>query len=306
MDRFEEMETFVRVVDAGSITKAADQLDVAKSAVSRRLSDLENRLGAQLLVRTTRKIQPTETGLSYYDQSLRLLNDLDEIEAAAADSRCALSGNLRVSVPLSFGLAHLHPVIESFIEQNPDIAFDIDLSDRHINLVEENIDVAIRAGELQDSQLMARKLFPVQTIACASPDYWARHGVPETADDLSRYEMLNYSLGSDSRLSYTGPDGKTGQIRPGVRHQANNGEFLRNMAIAGRGFIIIPLFIVCDAIGSGQLVPVLKDHTWNEINAYAVYPSTRHLSRRVRSFIDHLVTSFEHDRPWEACMACGY
>ena len=304
MDRFEEMETFVRVVDAGSITKAADQLSVAKSAVSRRLSDLENRLGAQLLMRTTRKIQPTDTGLAYYDQSLRLLSDLDEIESAAAHSQTGLAGRLRVAVPLSFGLAHLNPVIDSFIEKHPEIQFDIDLGDRHINLIEENIDVAIRAGQLQDSQLIARKLFPVQTIACASPEFWARHGTPEVAEDLNDYQMLNYSLGSDSRLAYTGPGGASGRISPKVQHQANNGEFLRNMAIEGRGFIIIPLFIVCDAIGTGQLVPVLKDHTWNEISAYAVYPSTRHLSRRVRAFIDHLIAAFEHERPWEACMQC--
>ena len=302
MDRYEEMESFVRVVDAGSITKAAEQLGVVKSAVSRRLADLEARLGVQLLTRSTRRLTLTETGQAFYDQSLRLLSDLEEVESAVSASSQVVKGRLAIAAPLSFGLMHFMPVINAFIERYPEVAIDLDLSDRQINLVEDNIDVAVRLGELQDSQLIARKLFEVDSVVCASPDFWDKHGVPNAATDLNALPMLRYSFRRAHELGYHDPAGKPGAIRPGFVHSANNGEALRDLATAGHGFVVIPVFLVCDALAQGTLVPVLRDHVWNNIHAYAVYPSTKHLSHRVRAFIDFLVETYKKDRPWEGCL----
>jgi len=302
MDRFEEMKTFIRVVEVGSITRAADQLGLAKSAISRRLSDLEGRLGAELLKRTTRSLKLTETGRAYYDQSQRILNDLAEMEAATSDTHHELSGRLRIAVPLSFGLMHFTDAMNAFLAEHPKLSMDVDLSDRHINLTEENIDVAIRLGRLEDSQLIARHLFPVKTIACASPEYLEKYGVPETPEDLSNHYILKYSLGTQRGWTAKNADGKEVSISPTIRHEANNGDYLRQLGIAGQGFLITPLFIVGHSVMSGQLVPFLEDYSWDEINAYAVYPSTRHLSSRVRTLIDFMTKYYAHQRPWEDCV----
>ncbi len=302
MDRFDEMETFIRVVEAGSITRAADQLSVAKSAVSRRLSDLEARLGTQLLRRTTRRLSLTDTGRAYYDQSVRLLNDLTEVEASVSEQQKELAGPLRVTAPLSFGLQHMIDAIDDFLHAHPSIDMSLDFSDRHINLIEDNVDVAIRIGDLTDSQLIACKLFPVKSIACASPDYLAQHGVPQTPDDLLSHNALLYSLRMSPDFTYLGPDQEKGVLSLKGKHSANNANLLCELAVAGHGFVIMPVFHLCEALSERKLVPFLTTYSWGDINAYAVYPSKRHLSHRVRTFIDFLDRYYKDYRPWETCI----
>jgi len=300
MDRFADMQMFVRVVETGSISAAAERLEVAKSAVSRRLAELENRLGAQLLHRTTRRLNLTDSGRAFFDQAQRILADLAEAEAAVSQAHTALKGRLRVALPLSFGLLHLAPLIEEFMALHPDVEFDLDFNDRQIDLMQEGIDLAIRIANLPDSSLIARRLAPVRHLLSASPAYLARHGTPTRPEDLQHHVCLAYSnLANPGVWPYRTPDGVTGSVQVPVKLKANNGDFLYQAALAGHGLILHPTFYLRDALRSGALVPVLTDIVWPELNAYAVYPPTRHLSSRVRALVDFLAQRFEGVPEWD-------
>jgi DNA-binding transcriptional LysR family regulator len=262
---------------------------VAKSAVSRRLADLEARLGAQLLHRTTRRLGLTDSGRAFFERAQRILADLEEAEQAVSQAHGAIRGRLKVALPLSFGLLHLAGLINEFMGLHPEVEFDLDFNDRQIDLMQEGFDLAIRIARLPDSSLIARKLAPIRHALCASPDYLARHGTPARADDLASHAGLVYSnLANPGLWSYVRPDGQPGSVQVPVKLRANNGDFLCRAAIAGQGVILHPTFYLSDAIRTGELVPLLTDHAWPELNAYALYPPTRHLSRRVRAFVDFL------------------
>ncbi len=189
MDRLEEMRTFVGVVEAGSITGAAERLGIAKSAVSRRLADLEERLSVQLFRRTTRRLDLTDTGRSFYERCLRILADVEEAELAVSQEHGDLRGRLRVAVPLSFGLNHLGPAIDAFLRTHPGIEFDLDLNDRQVDLLAEGFDLAVRIADLEDSTLIARRLAPVRHVVCASPAYLAEHGTPRQSRRARRARL---------------------------------------------------------------------------------------------------------------------
>jgi len=299
MNPIEELQNFVRVVEAGSITAAAEQLGVAKSGVSRRLTQLENRLGAQLIKRTTRRSSLTDAGRSYYEGALKLLSDLDELDALVSGGECALEGRLKLAAPLSFGLAHLAPALEVFARQHPDVRFDIDFSDRQVDLVAQGVDLAIRIAELRDSSLKARRICPIRLILCASPGYLAEHGEPQTPEDLRQHSILHYDIGAGPVLRLG--DGRGGDLAIPVtpRLVANNGDFLRDMAIDGHGIVLTPSFIAWRALALGELVPVLSDHWPRPINAYAVYPQSRFLPRRARVLIDFLAERFGERPYWD-------
>lgn len=300
MDRFDDMTTFVAVVEAGSFTAAADRLDVAKSVVSRRVSALEERLGVQLLRRTTRRLSLTESGAGFYERSLRLLADLEEAESAVAQEHGELRGQLRIALPLSFGLRHMPEPIAAFSKQHPRVDFDLDLNDRRVDLIEEGMDFAVRIGHLRDSTLIARKLFDAHTVICASPDYLATNGTPAHPDELSDHTCMVYSnLAEPGRWAYTDADGTRRRVDVGRGMQASSGDFLCEAAVAGLGIIMQPTFIAHDAIRSGALVPILTTFGWPVSPGYAVYPPTRHLSFRVREFLDFLVEHFSGETPWD-------
>jgi DNA-binding transcriptional LysR family regulator len=299
MDAYEEMRNFVRIVEAGSISRAADQLGLAKSGVSRRLADLENRLGVRLLTRTTRRSSLTDAGKTYYEGAVRLLSDVDELDTLVADSEASLEGGLRLAAPLSFGLAHLTPAIDEFVRAHPGVLIDIDFSDRQIDLVAEGVDLGIRIAQLRDSSLKARRICPIRMMLCASPAYLERHGTPLRPEDLQRHRLLHYDIGGGPVLRLS--DGQGGQVQLPVRPslKANNGDFLRDMAVAGHGIILTPTFIVWQAIAVGELTPVLREYCPPELNAYAVYPQSRYLSRRARIFIDFLAERFGSNPYWD-------
>ncbi len=299
MDRFEEFETYVRVVEAGSLTAAADQLKIAKSAVSRRLKDLETRLGVQLMTRTTRQITLTDSGKALYERALRLLADWKETETAISADTAEIAGLIKVAAPLSFGVAHLGPAIMDFTESHPHVQFDVDFNDRTIDLIAEGQDLAIRIGELRDSGLVARKLAPIKSVACASPEFIKRNGLPKTPQDLEAFQELRYSNRSEQGWAYTAPDGTPGRIKMSSTLSASNGEFLRDAALAGRGVVIEPCFIVHNELRDGSLVELVPDYEWAILGAYAVYPPTRHLSSRVRAFVDFLVERYKGTPYWE-------
>jgi len=303
MDRFEVLDTFVRVVEAGSISGAAERLDIAKSAVSRRLADLEQHLGVQLFRRTTRRMDLTDTGRSLYERALRLLADLQETELAVSSEHGALSGNLRVAAPLSFGLLHLGSAVNDFLHLHPDIRFDLDFNDRQVDILQESFDVAIRIAELEDSSLIARPIAPIRTVVTASPAYLAEHGTPRTPEELAAHRCLLYTnLAEPGLWCYRDAGGQPGEVRVSPALKANNGDFLRQAAVDGRGIVLQPLFICYEAIERGELVVVLDDYQWHGVNAYAVYPQTRHLSQRVRAFVDFLVARFAGVPYWERCL----
>lgn len=300
MDRFADMQVFVQVVDSGSLSAAAERMNLAKSAVSRRLSELEARLGAQLLNRTTRRLHLTDTGQAYYQRCVAILADLAEAENAVSQAHGALRGRLRIALPHAFGLLHVAPLMLEFMARHPEVELDLDFNDRQIDLMHEGFDLAIRIANLPDSSLIARRLAPIRSLLSASPDYLARHGVPATARELAQHVLLGYSnLANPGQLSYHAPDGLPGNVRVPVRLLANNGAFLVRAAIAGEGLILHPTFYLCDALRAGQLVPVLADHAWPEYSAYAVYPPTRHLTRRVRAFIDFLAERLAGEPYWD-------
>lgn len=299
MNKYEEIETFVRVVEAGSVTAAAKQLRIAKSAVSRRLKELETRLAVQLMTRTTRKLTLTEAGATLYSRFVVLLADWNETESAASDAQAALAGSIRIAAPMSFGVAHLGPAIVEFMGEHPLVEFDIDFSDRKVDLIAEGMDLAIRIGDLPDSSLIARKIASVSTVAAASPAFLQKHGMPKTPEDLKPLKELRYGYRSIAAWSYKGPDGIEGQIEMKPRLRATNGEFLRDAAIAGEGILIEPRFIIYENLRDGSLLELLPDYKWSELKAYAVYPPTRHLSVRVRAFVNFLVERYKGTPYWE-------
>lgn len=299
MGQLEDMQVFIRVVDAGSISKAAEQLGIAKSAVSRRLVDLESRLGVRLINRTTRISSLTEAGKGFYQRSRKIIDDVAELNIITNESNSALEGTINLAAPLSFGLAHLAPAIDDFIKLHPKLSININFSDQHINLIEEGIDLAVRIADLKDSSLIARKISTIKTLICASPAYLKKHNTPKTADDLKQHALLYYSLSSSSTWQLKDTQDEQYSINVKAKITANNGEFLKDMAIAGHGIVMIPTFILWQAIAKGELLPILSQYTTPSLNAYAVYPQTRYLSQRTRMLIDFLVARFGETPYWD-------
>ncbi len=300
MDKFEDLQAFVAVVEAGSFTAAADRLDTAKSAVSRRVSALEERLGVQLLRRTTRTLNLTETGQTFYEHSARILADLDEAESAVQQEHGELRGTLRVALPLSFGVRHMCKPVAAFSKRHANIHFELDLNDRRIDLIEEGMDLAVRIGHLSDSSLIARKLFDAHTVVCASPNYLHTHGTPQVPEDLVDHVCLVYSnLANPGRWTWKDARGKEHGIDVEATMHASSGDFLTNAAAHGLGIVIQPTFLASEAIRRGNLVPILDEYEWPSTPAYVVYPPTRHLSYRVRAFIDFLAERFSGVPQWD-------
>lgn len=297
MSRLEQLEAFVAVVESGSISAASQRLGIAKSGVSRRLAELERRLGAQLVRRTTRRLDLTEEGRNFYGRSQRILEELDDAEQALASGERGLTGTLRVAAPLSFGIDHLSPAVSEFLGEHPHLTIELELDDARIDLIERGCDLAIRIADLADSSLAARRLTPVRLLLTASPAYLARCGTPAHPDDLRRHACLRYTNPGYTTWNWTGPDGTNGSVAVSGPLSTNNGECLREAAIAGHGITLEPNFIVHEALRDGRLVRVLPDYAWPEMHAWAVWPSTRLLSRRVRTFVDFLAVRFT-DRPY--------
>jgi len=306
MGQLEDMDSFVRIVEAGSISRAAGQLGVVKSAVSRRLMDLEMRLGVQLLNRTTRQSSLTEAGKNYYNRSVQILADVAENNAVTSNAHVTLQGMLRISAPLSFGLLHLAPAINEFAALHTGLIIHMDFNDRQMDLIEEGYDVAIRIANLKDSSLMARKLAPIRRILCASPDYITNKGMPEKPEDLKNHHILHYANSQSVTWHLTGPDGRDHALTLPGRMIANNGDFLKQAAVGGLGIILSPTFIASPDIAAGKLIPVMAGYHCRHLDAYAVYPQTRHLPQRVRSIIDFLKEKFSGEPGWDVSINKSY
>jgi DNA-binding transcriptional LysR family regulator len=299
MDRFQEMRAFVAVVEAGSFVGAAEALQVSKPAISRQVAELEARLGVRLLHRTTRKLSLTEEGDVFHARCKEVLGVLEEAEAEVTARRDRAVGVLKVSAPVSFGLLHLAPLWAGFMAAQPDVALELSLSDRVVDLVEEGFDMAVRIARLPSSSLVSRKLSSTRTVLCASPKYLKAHGRPKHPSELAQHAVLAYNLLSiGESWEFAGPEGSvTVKVRPRLR--TNSGDTCRAVALLHQGIILQPSFLVADDLRSGALVEVLPGWKTLELGIYAVYPSRKHLLPKVRLLIDHLARALA-SRDWSA------
>ncbi|MDJ0778405.1 MAG: LysR family transcriptional regulator [Gammaproteobacteria bacterium] len=293
MNRLEEMTAFVAVVDYQGFGNAGDRLGIAKSMISRRVSELERRLGVQLLQRTTRRQTLTDAGRTFYERASRLLADLDEAEQSVVAAEGEITGRIRVTLPLAFGVSVLADPIAEFLRLHPQISLDVDLNERTVDLIEENVDLAIRVGKLGDSSLVARRLASVRFVTCASPAYLQRHGEPRHPRELLQREVLVYSNVPAGRQWSYEEGGK--RISPRVRYRvsANNGEFLATLASRDLAVVNGPRAYLWKFVERGELVPILTEYPSPSIGMYAVYPPGRLVSRRVRALSDALYAHFQ-------------
>jgi DNA-binding transcriptional LysR family regulator len=290
MDRLRAFEVFATVVGQGS----------SPANVTRYVNELEESLGARLLNRTSRRLSLTETGKTLYDKALSILEDVAEAEAIASSAALQPRGRLRVNAPLSFGILHLAPLWPRFMTRYPDIELDISLVDRVVDLVEEGYDLAVRISRGGSPALVSRKLATARHLICASPDYVARHGAPESPEDLNRHACIAYTY-SDSADEWRLLDdaGKVHSVAVPNIMQTNNGDTARAAALAGLGIIRQPTFLIGEDLRQGRLVPLLTGYRMSEIDVLAVYPSRRHLSAKVRVMVDFLVEAFRRTPLWD-------
>lgn len=285
--QLDDMRIFINTVDAGNFTAAANRLRLSKQFVSRRVAALEADLGARLLIRNTRKLAVTDLGQDFYDRAKRILADVAEAERAMSDRRSEPHGLLKVSAPMSFGMAHLSPLVAEFLREHPDVRFDMDLSDRTVDVIGEGFDMALRIGRLADSTLVAQKLIDVRMIACCSPGYRRRRRAPETPADLAGHACLPY--GQQGRAPWEFMiDGVRTPFEVHGPLRANNGEVIRDSAIAGLGICYLPDFIVAGSVDAGLLVEVLQDYMPPSNALHAVYPQHREASVTIRALTQFL------------------
>ena len=296
MDRLAAMQAFVHVVEAGSFVRAAEKLGASTSSTSRLIADLETHLGARLLNRTTRKLSLTETGQAYYERCVQLLADLDEAETAAGAAAAAPSGRLKLTCPYNLLAQPIGPALAEFGRRHPQVSFDVTVADRVIDLVDEGFDLAVRIGAPGGEQLVARRLGSTQLVACASPAYLAGHGVPHAPADLARHSALTYAyVASPFQWRLVDAEGRQHEVRVGGPLHANSGELLVAAAVAGMGVVFEPDFVVGPHLARGELERVLLEYAGPKLDVWAVYPSRRHLSAKVRTFVAYLAEVFAAD-----------
>jgi DNA-binding transcriptional LysR family regulator len=300
MDRLDSLESFVAVVEAGQFRSAAERLGIGKSVLSRRVSELEQHLGARLLHRTTRRLSLTQAGREFYPRALQLLEDLAEAEQSISCGQQALSGRIRLAIPLTFGLLHLAPLINRFMLTHPGVVLDLDMDDGHVDLIQEGVDLALRIGRLDDSSLIALPLAQVRTVLVASPDYLAREGTPATPEALQSHPALCYSnLPEPQKVRLTDKAGRQFAVNMPLRLLANNGDLLLGAAAAGLGICLSPTFIAYRGIREGALIPIMRDYRLPVSTAYAVYPSRRFVPLRVRTLVEFLQRELGNHPYWD-------
>ncbi len=300
MENQTEMSVFVRVVEEQNFSAAARALKLTPSAVSQLIRRLEDRLGARLLNRTTRRVNLTEEGRAFYQRCRPILAAIDEAERAVAEFQEEPRGLLRVAMPLSLGNYHILPLFPDLLTRYRDLKIETIMTDSIMNLVEAQVDVAVRIGPQPDSSLIARRLGSDRRIVVASPAYLERHGTPKTPDDLTDHNCLRQTAVSNlNQWVFQGPDGPR-RIEVTGRFEVNNTPALRHAALAGTGLIRVGEFVAGADINAGRLVRVLGDYeSPTKMDIFAVYPPNPHLSPKVRAFVDLLVNNFLPVPPWE-------
>lgn len=293
MDRWTEIELFVQVAETGSMSRAAEALDLSNAAASRHLSALEERLGARLVERNTRRLYLTDTGREFFSRAKGILAELKDAESAVNATALSPSGVLRIMASLSFSLHHVAPLLREYTQRYPDVTVHVEAANRYLDIIDNNIDVAIRTRETEpDSNITIRRLAETRRILAASPGYFSQHGIPKTLEDLHRHKMLIYTYANNpNELRFT-RDGETTTITVKGLLESNDGQILRAAALDGLGILVLPTYILYNDIVAGRLVPVLDAWDLPRLTVNLAYPSRKHLSAKVRTFIDFMAEHF--------------
>jgi DNA-binding transcriptional LysR family regulator len=303
LDTLTGMRMFVEAVDGGSFSAAGRRLGLAPSSVARGIGALEDELKTRLLNRTTRKLSLTEAGRVYHDRSRRILAEIEEAKLSVANLETGPRGLLKITVPVVFGRLYVAPVLPEFLKASPDVQIDLGMTDSYVDLVEEGVDVAVRIGTLQDSSLVARKLAPTRRVLCASPAYFQRCGRPERPEQLKDHNCLSYKFSGGRPVWRFREDGNEHVIEIDGTLRTNNADALHSAALAGIGIVVLPLFMVGPDVRRGALEVIFPDVQFAaaslDADIWAVYPYGRHLSPKVRAFVDFLVRRFRPTAPWE-------
>jgi len=301
MDRLAAIQVFSQVVESGSFAKAAARLGLSTSAASRHVAELESHLQTRLLNRTTRRVSLTESGRAFYERSVQLLADLEEAEQEAARTAVVPRGTIKLTASVNFGVRHIAPAIAAFLAQHREVGFDVSLSDRIVDLVEEGFDLGIRVGVAGSDNIVARKLGETRLVPCASPGYIQAHGAPQAPEELEEHNCFTYEYVTPRNLwRFRDPSGHERAVRVRGNLHSNNGDLLAEAAARGAGIVFEPAFIVGLDVRAGRLVPLLQDFVPLPVPIYAVYPSRKHLSAKVRLFVDFLVERFAEAQDWGA------
>jgi DNA-binding transcriptional LysR family regulator len=301
MDRFGAIRDYAQDVESGSFAKAAERLGLSTSATSRHVAELEAHLQTRLLNRTTRRVSLTESGRAFYERTVQLLADLEEAEQEAARAAIVPRGTIRLTTSVNFGVRHIAPAIAEFLAQHAEVRFDVSLSDRIVDLVEEGFDLAVRVGTTGSENLVARKLGETRLVPCAAPAYLAAHGAPQVPEDLAHHNCFTYEYVTPRNLwRFRDATGAERAVRVAGRLHSNNGDVLAEAAARGAGIVLEPAFVVGAEVRAGRLVPLLQDFTPPPLPIYAVYPSRKHLSAKVRRFVEFLAERFVAGQDWSA------
>jgi DNA-binding transcriptional LysR family regulator len=293
------MAIFARVVEAKSFSAAARHMNLSKSLVSKQVTQLEKSVGARLLNRTTRALSLTEAGKVLYEHCARIVEELEEAKLAVGRLHAEARGLLRVSVSVAFGRLHIAPALPELLDAHPELKIDMVTTDRFVDLAEEGYDVVVRIVDEAAPNVVARKLAPVNRKMCATPEYFARHGVPQTPSDLERHNCLTYTyFNPQDPWRLRGRDGDI-SVRASGNLRVNDDDALAEAVLGGLGIALLPTFIIGKDLQSGRLQSVLSDYIPVQRHIYAIYLANRHLSAKVRAFIDHLLRRFGPEPYWD-------
>lgn len=299
MDKFTNMKVFVAVVQAGGFSAAAEALDLSKAMISKRIKHLEDTLGVRLLNRTNRSLSLTEVGAIYLEQCQQILAQVEEADLAITQLNSQPQGILKVTAPTSFGTFHLVPAIADYKVRYPEVKVHLALNDRLVDLVEEGLDIGVRVGRLQDSNLIARQLASVRLVVCGAPAYFKRHGVPQVPADLMQHNCLLYTQQTPKdKWEFKGTEGGF-SVRVAGDFEAMVGDAVRIAAIQGLGLVQLTTYVVGQDLKAGRLLAVLTEYEPDEIPIHAVYPHRRGLSATVRTFVEFLHARFYPKPDWD-------
>jgi len=299
VDRFQALRVFSQVVESGSFSVAAGKLGLSPTAASRHVAELETHLQTRLLNRTTRRVSLTESGRAFYERAVQLLADLEEAEQEASRAAVVPRGTIKLTASVNFGVRHVAPAIAAFLSAHPGVRFDVSLSDRIVDLVEEGFDLGVRIGAPGSDNLVARSLGETRLVPCASPAYLAAHGAPRVPEDLARHNCFTYEYVTPRNAwRFRDAAGAERSVRVSGNLHSNNGDLLAEAAVQGAGIVFEPAFIVGAEVRAGRLVPLLQEYVPAPMPIYAVYPSRKHLSAKVRLFVEFLVQRFAEAQDW--------
>jgi len=302
MDRWTELELLAKTAELGSLSRAAEALGMSNPAATRYLSSLEDRLGVRLVERSTRRLYFTEIGREYVERTKAILQDAKESDSAAQASNVKPTGTLRITASLSFSILHIAPLIPEYTRLYPDVSVHVETANRYLDIIDNSIDLAIRTREYEnDSSITIRRLAETRRILTASPEYLRLNGTPECPEQLAEHKILNYTLSKNYReLKFTRCD-ETSTVTVDGLMESNDGQVLRTAALSGLGILVQPKYIVYDDVNAGRLIPVLDQWDLPRLTINLAYPSRKHLSAKVRTFIDLLTGTFrekDYERLW--------